>query len=184
MVKTKVDEDVIALLLRQHGQIRSLFITLEVATGRLKHDTFRDLVRLLAIHETGEEEVVHPASRRAGGHAIVDARLAEEHSAKDLLAELDDLGPDAEGFDAKLAQLREAVETHAKHEEQEEFPRLREAYDEKMLHTMAKAVRAAEAIAPTHPHPGLETAAENLLLGPPAAIMDRARDLIRGALKK
>jgi hemerythrin superfamily protein len=184
MAKTSVDEDVIALLLRQHGEIRALFITLEVAKGKLKHDTFRDLVRLLAIHETGEEEIVHPAARRAGGHEVVDARLAEEHSAKELLAELDKLGPDGEGFDEKLAQLREAVEAHAKHEEQEEFPRLREEYDEKMLHTMAKAVRAAEAIAPTHPHPGVESVTENLLLGPPAAIVDRARDLIRGAMKK
>ncbi|MDX6251002.1 MAG: hypothetical protein QOF10_4362, partial [Kribbellaceae bacterium] len=96
----------------------------------------------------------------------------------------DELGPDAEAFDAKLAQLREAVEAHAKHEEQEEFPRLRAEYDEKKLRTMAKAARAAEAIAPTHPHPGVETAAENLLLGPPAAIMDRARDLIREVLRR
>ena len=182
---TRTDEDVVALLVRQHGEIRSLFITLEVATGRLRDDTFRDLVRLLAIHETAEEEVVHPAVRKAsGGQEVVEARLAEERSAKEILAELDELGPDAEAFDAKLAQLREAVEAHAKHEEQEEFPRLRAEYDEKKLRTMAKAARAAEAIAPTHPHPGVETAAENLLLGPPAAIMDRARDLIREVLRR
>ena len=49
---------------------------------------------------------------------------------------------------------------------------------------LVAAVRAAEATAPTRPHPGVETATANLLLGPPAAIMDRARDLIRGAKRK
>ncbi|GAA1574432.1 hemerythrin domain-containing protein [Kribbella sancticallisti] len=185
MATNTVDEDVVDLLLRQHGEIRSLFVTLEVATGNLRRDTFRDLVRLLAIHETAEEEVVHPAARSAaGGHEVVEARLAEERSAKEILAELDKLGPDDEGFTARLSQLRDEVEAHARHEEQEEFPRLREQYDDRKLRTMAKAVRAAEAIAPTHPHPGVEGTAENLLLGPPTAIMDRARDLIRDVLKK
>jgi hypothetical protein len=46
------------------------------------------------------------------------------------------------------------------------------------------AVRAAEAIAPTRPHPGVQSAKANLLLGPPSAIMDRTRDLIRSALRR
>jgi hypothetical protein len=47
---------------------------------------------------------------------------------------------------------------------------------------MAATVKVAEAAAPTRPHPGVESAKANLLLGPPAAIMDRARDAIRAAL--
>ncbi|WP_239071904.1 hypothetical protein [Amycolatopsis sp. SID8362] len=47
---------------------------------------------------------------------------------------------------------------------------------------MAATAKPAEAVGPTRPHPGVESATANLLLGPPAAIMDRARDLIRGAL--
>jgi hypothetical protein len=47
---------------------------------------------------------------------------------------------------------------------------------------MASTVKVAEAVAPTRPHPGVESATANLLLGPPVAIMDRARDLIRTAL--
>ncbi|GAA3834581.1 hypothetical protein GCM10022226_65020 [Sphaerisporangium flaviroseum] len=49
---------------------------------------------------------------------------------------------------------------------------------------MAAGVKAAEAMAPTHPHAGVESATKNLLLGPPAAIMDRARDVIRKAMGK
>lgn len=49
---------------------------------------------------------------------------------------------------------------------------------------MAVTVRLAEAVAPTRPHAGVESAKANLLLGPPVAIMDRARDAIRAALGK
>ncbi|WP_228782529.1 hypothetical protein [Nocardia abscessus] len=42
---------------------------------------------------------------------------------------------------------------------------------------MAGSVRAAEAVAPTRPHPHAgESAAANLLAGPPLALFDRARD--------
>ncbi|WP_248966314.1 hypothetical protein [Sphaerisporangium perillae] len=42
----------------------------------------------------------------------------------------------------------------------------------------------AEAMAPTHPHPGVEPATKNLLIGTPVAMMDRARDVIRQAMGK
>jgi len=46
---------------------------------------------------------------------------------------------------------------------------------------MRTLVRAAEKTAPTHPHAGVESAKANMLLGPPTAIIDRARDAIRAA---
>ena len=178
-------DDVIALLERQHVQIRELFAELEATTGDRRRDAFRSLVRLLAVHETAEEEVVHPAARSTdGGDTVVDARIGEERRAKELLSTLDSMGPEAEGFDTLLIQLRDDVLAHAEHEEHEEFPRLRAACSVDQLRGVAVAVRAAEAIAPTRPHPGVESATANLLLGPPTAIMDRARDLIRGALRR
>ncbi|MFI5689715.1 hemerythrin domain-containing protein [Streptomyces sp. NPDC051636] len=86
------DDDVVALLMRQHGDIRNLFDEVEASTGEERRDAFRRLVRLLAVHETAEEEVVHPFARRAlsGGEKVVDERLAEERAAKETLAALDD----------------------------------------------------------------------------------------------
>jgi hemerythrin superfamily protein len=185
MTQTQAKEDVIALLLRQHREIRRLFTQLDTVTGDVRREAFRSLVRLLAVHETAEEEVVHPVARTAkGAELIVDARVGEEHKAKELLSTLDEMGPEAAGFDSLLTQLRRDVLAHAEQEELEEFPRLQAACSPDQLHGMATAVRAAEGLAPTHPHPGLESATANLLLGPPTAIMDRARDLIRDALGK
>jgi hemerythrin superfamily protein len=176
-------EDVITLLKGQHQQIRQLFEEVEQGKGNDRREAFRSLVRLLSVHETAEEELVHPEVRQQeGGQQVVEARLGEEHRAKKLLSTLDGMGPDAEGFDTLLTQLRDDVLAHAEHEELEEFPLLRAAHGPKRLEAMAGTVRAAEAMAPTRPHPGVEGAAANVLLGPPVAIMDRARDAIRKAL--
>jgi hypothetical protein len=37
-------------------------------------------------------------------------------------------------------------------------------------------------MAPTHPHPGNESAPRALFVGTPMAMIDRARDLLRGAM--
>ncbi|GAB3565107.1 hemerythrin domain-containing protein [Amycolatopsis endophytica] len=178
-------KDVIELLEEQHQEIRRLFGEVEQASGEERRDAFRDLVRVLSVHETAEEELVHPEVRRLeGGEPIVDARVGEEHRAKELLSTLDELGPEAEGFDTLLMQLRDDVLAHAEHEERSEFPLLREAHDRQRLEAMADTVRAAEAVAPTRPHPGTESAAKNMLFGPPAALMDRARDAIRNVLNR
>lgn len=176
-------DDVITLLHKQHEDIRTLFTEVETATGDERKDAWHRLVRLLSIHETAEEEIVHPAvSRVNGGEPIVDARVAEERRAKELLSTMNDIGPDAEGFDTLLVQLRDDVLAHADHEEQAEFPLLRKVHDQERLDRMAKAVLAAEAIAPTRPHPGVESPVANLALGPIIAVVDKARDAIRKVL--
>ncbi len=178
------EEDVIELLQRQHREIRAMFAELETAAGDRRRDLFRDLVRLLAVHETAEELVVHPEIRDLEPAAVpvVDARLGEEHRAKELLTTLQKMGPEAEGFDTLLVQLRDDVLAHAEHEEQDEFPLLRAHRPPERLRAMAATAKLAEAVGPTRPHPGVESGTANLVLGPPAAIMDRARDLIRAAL--
>jgi hemerythrin superfamily protein len=178
--ETGRQETVIDLLVAQHEEIKSLFRAVGTATGPRKQELFHDLVRLLAVHESAEEEVVHPAARDTAGDSVVQARLDEEDKAKKVLAELYDLGVDADGFDAKLNALAVDVIAHAEHEEHEEFVTLRQRNSDEQLRKMAGAVRAAEAIAPTRPHPTAgESATANLLAGPPLAVFDRIRDAVR-----
>ncbi len=178
------DDDVVALLMRQHGDIRNLFDEVEQSQGEERRDAFRRLVRLLAVHETAEEEVVHPFVRRAveGGEQVVMDRLAEEKSARETLAALDDMDTDDPKFMPRLMQLRTEVQEHARAEERYEFSRIRRSTDVTNLAAMAKAVKAAEAMAPTRPHPGVESATANVALGPVAAIMDRTKDAVRKAM--
>ncbi|HEX2313680.1 MAG TPA: hemerythrin domain-containing protein, partial [Thermomonospora sp.] len=133
-----------------------------------------------------EEEIVHPVARRSipGGEGIVDDRLAEERAAKEILSELDGMDIHGPQFLPKLDKLRIAVLTHARSEERYEFYRLADQFSDSQRAAMARAVRAAEATAPTHPHPGTESAARNLLAGPAVAVADRTRDLVAGALSR
>jgi hemerythrin superfamily protein len=82
--------------MRRPGDIRNLFEAVEQTTGDARRDAFRRLVHLLAVHETAEEEVVHPFARRSlpGGEQVVDDRLAEERATKETLIALDDLDTD------------------------------------------------------------------------------------------
>jgi hemerythrin superfamily protein len=179
---TKRDQDVVDLLLAQHDQIKTLFGEVSAAQGDRKRELFEDLVRLLAVHESAEEEVVHPTARRKidEGDAMVDRRLREEDEAKHALAELYDLGVCHPEFDAKFAALASAVIEHATREENEEFSFLRRSVPAERLQRMAGAVRVAEAMAPTRPHPHTgESATANLLAGPPLAVFDRMRDTVR-----
>ncbi|OBI33218.1 hemerythrin domain-containing protein [Mycolicibacter terrae] len=174
-------DEVVALLKAQHNLIEDMFDQVLHATDpHAREKPFAQLRQLLAVHETAEEMVVHPRVRRevAAGDAIVDARLGEEHSAKELLSSLEDLDITSEQFIDELGRLRDAVLAHAEHEEQEEFPKLQRKLDADERKRLATAVRAAEAIAPTHPHPGVESAKLNFAVGPFASMLDRARDLI------
>jgi hemerythrin superfamily protein len=175
--------DVVDLLVRQHREIRELFVEVLRASEERRGEYFSRLVHLLAIHETAEEEVVHPLARARipEGDAVIDDRLAEEHDAKELLARMDGMDASDPKFLLLLDDLRDAVLVHAQREERYEFNWLRQRIPESQLRAAAKVVRAAEATAPTHPHPGIESAKANLIAGPPLAFVDRVRDAIRKA---
>jgi hemerythrin superfamily protein len=110
--------------------------------------------------------------------SIVDARLEEEHEAKELLSRIEKIDITSQQFIDELTKLRDAVLDHAQHEEKYEFPKLQEELDADELKRLTTAVRAAEAIAPTRPHAGVETAMLNFAVGPFASMVDRVRDLI------
>jgi hemerythrin superfamily protein len=176
------EEDVVDLLLAQHAQAEQLFLLVIGSTGQTRRDAFDDLVKLLAAHETAEEEVLHPLARTlpgGGGDAMVDERLDEERQAKETLKTLVRGGVDADGFDTGIILLRDAVLAHARHEERYEFPLLRQHVPADRLRTLAAAVRTAEATAPTRPHPSAQTAKGNLAAGPALAVIDRVRDAVR-----
>lgn len=174
--------DVVDLLIAQHSLIRDLFEEVRTAQGEVREEAFHRLRRMLAVHETAEEEVVHPVARRVldGGEGLVDDRLAEENEAKEMLGELEGMQPGKPDFMELLDRLRMAVLAHARSEERYELMRLREKTDPSTLRAMAASVEVAEAFAPTHPHAGVESLTANLVAGPITALVDRVRDAVRG----
>lgn len=174
--------DVISFLEEQHEEIKRAFSRVNAASGKERETAFVALRRLLAVHETAEEEIVHPAARNAlpNGAIVVEARLQEENEAKKVLAELEHLDVDSSEFATQLARLERSVIVHATAEEREEFAQLASVLDQRQLERMRRAAEFAEKMAPTRPHPGVESATANVLAGPFAAMLDRARDAFSG----
>jgi hemerythrin superfamily protein len=174
--------DVVTFLKAQHQQIKELFGEVRATRGERRQSAFTELRRLLAVHETAEEMIVHPAARKAlpDGDLLLDARLSEENKAKKELAALEDLELDSTQFDAQLGTLAMDVLAHAAAEEKQEFESLVTYLDAEQLERMRRAVQIAERVAPTHPHPGVESQVANILAGPFVAMIDRVRDLFAG----
>lgn len=188
MVETFVQstDDVVRFLKDQHNLIKDMFEEVfSASSDEARHTAFVELRQLLAVHETAEEMIVHPRARQDGaaGDEVVDARLAEEHEAKQQLSKLEGMDVGSPEFLEALAAFRDAVLTHAELEESEEFGKLAGDLGDGELKSMAAAVRAAEAIAPTRPHPGVESAKLNFAVGPFASMLDRARDVIGAVLR-
>lgn len=167
--------DVVEFLLAQHRQIGALLEDVLATTGDERQRYFDDVRELLARHETAEEMIVRPLTRKAPqGDQVADGRIVEENRAKEMLANLERMGVDTPEFTATFTQFRQSVLAHADAEETLEFPLLRQTSDHEALQKARSAVVAAEKNAATHPHPSLNPTAANHA-GPFAALLDRVR---------
>lgn len=183
---TNTPDDLVDVLLQQHTQIRELLNAVTEQQDAGRETAFTALVRLLAVHEAAEEQVLHPVARvrLPDGDKIADARIQEEEESKRLLQELERMGTGHDDFDAQFALLRELVSRHAANEEHHEFPGMREHYDAHERGLLGMALKAAEALAPTHPHPkDPNRPPANIVAGPMVALADRARDLLKEAMQ-
>ena len=102
-------DDVVKFLKGQHNLINDMFDeVLHASEPKAREKAFIDLRQLLAVHETAEEMVVHPRARREikDGDSVVDARLEEEHEAKEQLSKIEDLDIGSQEFIDALTRFR------------------------------------------------------------------------------
>jgi hemerythrin superfamily protein len=172
--------DVIEFLMNQHQQVRGLLDDVLAAEGEQRQGYFDAVREMLARHETAEEMILRPLTRKApGGEEVAEGRMQEENEAKEVLASLEKMDVAGAEFIAKFSEFRRSVLDHAEAEETQEFPLLRQNTDAEALQQARDRVKRAEAMAPTHPHPSAKTTTMNYVAGPFAAMLDRARDAFR-----
>jgi hypothetical protein len=140
--------DIVDVLLEQHEVVKHLFIKVQGAWGDDKKKFFDELVEMLETHEKGEQETIHVAMRDTvtDGDAIAEARVEEEKHAEQALAELTAIGVEHPDFEGKFESFHKAVLDHATHEEEDEFPRLRQWVTAERLHMMADELRSIQAL--------------------------------------
>jgi hemerythrin-like domain-containing protein len=119
--------DITDLIMIDHQRQRSFFVLLDVTD---REDTralaaiWRTLAISLEVHAQIEEEIFYPAVKAALKDKVLVPEAAVEHaSVKDLIAQLDDVQPDGETYDAKVKVLSEYVKHHVKEEQNEMFPK-------------------------------------------------------------
>lgn len=132
MSKSAEGVDAITLLTEDHENVKSMFEQYE-GLGERAHASKKKLATQICTeltkHATAEEEIFYPAVRAAGKDKedMVDEATVEHASAKDLIAQILDMEPTEELFDAKVKVLSELIEHHVQEEEGEMFPKARDA---------------------------------------------------------
>lgn len=174
--------DVIRILLEQHARIRTLFSDVHEATGSARADLFAELRATLVVHETAEQLILRPVSKRVTDDAVVAGRVEEEEEATRVLADLERLDPDSSEFHELLTAFERSVDEHAEAEERLEFPAVVAGCSPAERKRLGTLLRAAESVAPTRAHPAVAGSRVATVLSMPiASIADRARDAIRRA---
>jgi len=148
--------DAIVMLKEDHVRVKKLFREFERAgdgaTAR-KGDLVKRILEELTVHTYLENEVMYPEVRRLVPDLEDDVLESyEEHHVADVLCfELATLGPDDERFEAKTTVLMELVTHHIDEEEQEWFPKVREALGRKTLQELGARMAEMRPSAPRSP---------------------------------
>ncbi|MDQ3979416.1 MAG: hemerythrin domain-containing protein [Actinomycetota bacterium] len=174
--------DAVDVIVSDHRHVEALFSRVETGPT-LDQAVLDELIRELSIHAGIEEQVLYPAIRNKvdGGEGIADHSLDEHQEAKELLASIEKGGVDDPQTPELLRKLIASVREHVQEEEGQILPKLRSSIAPEALITMGEALEKAKSMAPTHPHPRApSTPPGNVIAGAPTALVDKARDAIKG----
>jgi hemerythrin superfamily protein len=140
--------DAVELIKEDHQRVEALFREYEQAGDRA-HKTKKRLAdeisRELEVHAQVEEESFYPAvgaKAKKDGKELVHEAVEEHHLVRVTLAELAELDPEDESFDAKVQVLMENVRHHVQEEESEMLPQATELLGEEALHRLGEEMRA------------------------------------------
>ena len=120
--------DAISMLTAEHREVAAMFKQYEELGERAyvsKKKLADRICTALSLHATVEEEIFYPALRAASKEAadLLDEAEVEHASAKDLIAQIEEMDPEDDLYDAKVKVLGEQIEHHVKEEEGEMFPK-------------------------------------------------------------
>ena len=117
-------QDATALLKADHKLVTRLFADYEITnSNNKKKQLVEQICKELTVHAQVEEEIFYPAVQQAlKDHELVPEATVEHATLKELIAQVKDIEPDGDMFDAKIKVLSEYVKHHVKEEESEMFP--------------------------------------------------------------
>lgn len=121
--------DAIAMLEADHAKVKALFEQFEGLSDRSKVSKKKiadQICMELSIHAEVEEQVFYPAVRGiVKDEDLMDEAVVEHASAKELIAQIMEMDPDDDLYDAKVKVLSEQIDHHIGEEEDDMFPKVR-----------------------------------------------------------
>ncbi len=182
---TQTRSDVVTALTDDHRAVERVFQELESRQGSPQHrrELVDHVVAELVRHSVAEEQYLYPAARKAlqDGDQVADHEISEHAEAERTMKDLDGMDPADLRFDNLLGKLMSEIRHHVQDEENDLFPRLREACAETELVELGEKVMRAKNAAPTRPHPSApDKPPMNKILGPGAGLVDKMRDKLSG----
>ena len=117
------------MLKEDHDRVKKAFKEFEKLDredGEAVQQLVQTVCEELKVHTTLEEEIVYPAVREAiDDEDIMNEAQVEHETAKMLIEQLENMGPDDPNYHATFTVLGEYVKHHVKEEEDEMFPQAR-----------------------------------------------------------
>ena len=172
---------------RDHVHLDRLLGELDGAVGAAQEEVLQRINRLVFSHAFAEETVLWPVFRRVlpDGDALT-LRIEREHQeVNELVAALEQGGPDHPQRAARLARLTEVLREDVRDEEDVLFPRVQEAMDREALRRLGRQWAVARRVSPTRPHPTVSRRPPgNALSGLPLTVLDRTRDLVDSGVRR
>ncbi|RYY76196.1 MAG: hemerythrin domain-containing protein [Gammaproteobacteria bacterium] len=128
-VPAKKIPDATALLKADHKEVNALFEEYEtLKSNAKKKEVVKKICTALTIHAQIEEEIFYPAVKLALKDKELIPEAAVEHATLEtLIAQIQDVEPDGEIFDAKVKVLGEYVKHHVKEEQSQIFAKAKES---------------------------------------------------------
>ncbi|MFY1831392.1 hemerythrin domain-containing protein [Myxococcus fulvus] len=124
------------LLEQQHEEVKKLFAQygkLPDHADARRSELFKKIADRLAAHTTIEELYFYPSTKSERTEDELREAVEEHLSAKRIIADLLEMEPDDEEFDAKMKVLQEQIEHHVEEEEEELFKKVRKLLSKEQL---------------------------------------------------
>ncbi|WP_052865366.1 hemerythrin domain-containing protein [Streptomyces niger] len=177
--------NVIDELTTDHREVEEIFSRIEaLPVGDPQRKELADQATIeLVRHSIAEEMHLYPMARRclANGDSVADKELEDHSAAEHIMKQLESCQADEPAFDRLISFLMSEIRNHVEDEENNLFPRLRQAASAAELDEMGEKIRRAKKTAPTRPHPATpSTPPVNKILAPGTGLVDRARDALSG----
>ena len=177
-------QDVLDLLMQEQREVEALLDQIsQPEQNPDSRDTADRVIAMLVKHSVAEEMYVYPVMEQylPNGKQDVEHDKQEHQELEELLKQLEGLAPEEDGFAQCVSKIQEVLNDHVHDEEDEQFPRLREAVPADTLVDLRGKVEMAEKVAPTRPHPEApHSELFHKVVGPGVGMVDRLRDALSG----